>query len=79
MLNVVAVFAILLSITAVLQGGCIYEFFPFLITEEAPPPCEVMRSVEDIEDQCLSETCASPLDNGSVDEPLIVDECTSGE
>ncbi len=73
------VLVLLLSINTVLLEGCIYEFSPFLITEEAPPPCEVMRSVEDIEDQCLSETCASPLDNGNVDEPLIEDECTSGE
>ncbi len=79
LLDVVVVFAILLSITTVFQGGYIYEFRPFLITEEVPPPCEVMHSAEDIEDQCLPGIMASPLDNGNVDEPTIEDECTTGE
>ncbi len=74
-LHVVVVLMLLLSITTILQGVCIYEFSPFLVTEEAPTPCEVMRSAEDEEDQCMSDTCASPLDNGNVHEPLIEDEC----
>ncbi len=73
------VLVILLSTATILQGVCIYEFSPFLVTEEAPTPCEIMRSAEDEEEQCLSDTCASPLDNGNVLDPVIEEECTTGE
>ncbi len=64
----------LLSITAVMHGGYIEEF-----SGEAPPPCEVMRSAEDNEDQCLPGILASPLVSGKVDEPIIEDEYITGE
>ncbi len=55
------------------------NFAHFLITEEVPPPCQVMRAEEDSEDQCRFGIMASPLVSGKVDEPIILDECTTGE
>ncbi len=53
----------------------IYIDFPLLIIEEAPQPCEVIRSVEGDEGQ----SSASPFIAGNTDDPIIAVANIDGE
>ncbi len=59
--------------------GLMYHFPNFLITEEAPPPCDLMRLAGDDEVQYLSGAWPSPLAIEKAHEHIITDEYSAGE